>query len=257
MPCIYKISNTKNGKFYIGMTTNLKSRWAQHIREAKRGVRKSILYSAIRKYGIKSFVLEVLEECTQKNMPKREQYWIKKLSPKYNMTKGGHGGDCLTMLTKKDRQLLTEKRRHNTKKMWEDPAYKERQTQLAKKYANTKKAKEKTRRTSLRLWKDPQHRKLVSESTKRQWKDPQHRAHVVRKVQQTKSSAAYKQKMLAKMKKIEMYYPNGSLYRIFLNAYACAEFLGIPYTKVNRYSRENTVLPKHSAYYGYFLYRSA
>ena len=47
------------------------------------------LYRAIRKYGKENFTIEILDE---EYSNEKEIYWISKLKPEYNMTKGGDGG---------------------------------------------------------------------------------------------------------------------------------------------------------------------
>lgn len=84
---IYKITNTKNGKVYIGQTTRtLRLRWEQHIRSAKNGG-MSKFYKAIRKYGPESFKVETL--CTaysKEELNDLEIYFIHK----YNSIKKGY-----------------------------------------------------------------------------------------------------------------------------------------------------------------------
>jgi hypothetical protein len=55
---VYIITNTINGKFYIGKSIDIKRRWNQH-RYTKTKTRFS---NAIRKYGYKNFDFEILEE---------------------------------------------------------------------------------------------------------------------------------------------------------------------------------------------------
>jgi group I intron endonuclease len=91
---IYKIINTINKDFYIGKTSKtLKKRFSQHLYYAKtKG--KTHLCNAIVKYGKENFIIKCIEElkCFDDVMlNQREIYWIEKLSPKYNMTKGGDG----------------------------------------------------------------------------------------------------------------------------------------------------------------------
>jgi len=93
---IYMYTNRLNGKRYIGKSTNIEARQSKHRRNAKDG-RASYFYNAIRKYGLKQFDFEVLEECPEDQLDAREQYYIEKyetLYPKgYNLTPGGTGGD--------------------------------------------------------------------------------------------------------------------------------------------------------------------
>jgi group I intron endonuclease len=46
---------------------------------------KSLIYSAIVKYGLKNFQIEILEYCATENAISREQYYLDLLKPKYNI----------------------------------------------------------------------------------------------------------------------------------------------------------------------------
>jgi group I intron endonuclease len=90
---IYRITNTVNGKFYIGQTIqSLNKRWWAHRYNAIHKSFTTHLYNAIRKYGPESFTVELLEETTTDQLNDRERYWIAELQPAYNMTEGGEGG---------------------------------------------------------------------------------------------------------------------------------------------------------------------
>lgn len=80
---IYKTTNILNGDFYVGMSkTNNKYYLGSGI----------YLNRAIKKYGRKNFKKEIIEMCTNiKKLEKREIYWIDKLNPNYNISKGGTG----------------------------------------------------------------------------------------------------------------------------------------------------------------------
>ena len=87
---IYQITNLVNNKTYIGKTSKTaEQRFARHCYNSK--TQDTYLYKAMRKYGIENFIIEVLEETDTPN--EREMFWIESLSPNYNMTKGGDGGD--------------------------------------------------------------------------------------------------------------------------------------------------------------------
>ena len=96
---IYLITNTVNGKRYVGKTkyADITKRFEQHIRESRKAPRKHItLYAAIRKYGNDAFVIEELDTAsTMKELAQKEGMWVAKLNTyphEYNMTRGGDGG---------------------------------------------------------------------------------------------------------------------------------------------------------------------
>jgi predicted RNA binding protein YcfA (HicA-like mRNA interferase family) len=82
---VYRITNTQNGKFYIGSTKNLYRRWNSHkclLNKAQKG--NSKLKAAWRKYGATSFVFEVIAKCPEEYLIKLEQWFIDNLNPHYN-----------------------------------------------------------------------------------------------------------------------------------------------------------------------------
>lgn len=90
---IYRITNKVDGRFYIGKTTKpVEERFKAHIKNHKK--QDTYLYRAMRKYGIEQFIIEQIESVSDKTeLNEKEKYWISQLSPNYNMTIGGDGGD--------------------------------------------------------------------------------------------------------------------------------------------------------------------
>ena len=72
---IYKIINKINRRFYIGSSIDIDTRWKQHKRNAKLGSMYPI-HTAIRKYGIDSFELIVIQECSKSELLIIEQDWL-------------------------------------------------------------------------------------------------------------------------------------------------------------------------------------
>lgn len=108
---IYQITNKINGHFYIGKTTKfIAERFARHLYNSRYG-QKTHLYNAIRKYGEDNFVISLVEK-VQEDIDEREKYWIEKLSPHYNMTLGGDGGDT----SSSPNFIESMKKYHNSKK---------------------------------------------------------------------------------------------------------------------------------------------
>lgn len=90
---IYVITNIVNAKQYVGITKNLKRRWADH-----RGMNKSspLLHNAIEKYGIDNFVFTHIADAFDWECAKDiERMLIAEKNTKapfgYNMTDGGEG----------------------------------------------------------------------------------------------------------------------------------------------------------------------
>ena len=93
---IYKITNTINGKCYIGLTCrDINTRKYEHIQESKSDSYFKI-HQAIRKYGADKFIWEIIKyDLTNiKEANEAEIYFIEKYDTYnngYNMTKGGGG----------------------------------------------------------------------------------------------------------------------------------------------------------------------
>ncbi len=92
---VYLITNTVNGKRYVGKTKNVSRRWMTHIQAAKRGS-GLLLHRAIRKYRAEHFKVEVLHRCdTDAEALALEVDEIARLATRsphgYNLTAGGEG----------------------------------------------------------------------------------------------------------------------------------------------------------------------
>ena len=83
---IYIIKNIVSGRCYIGATTDLHHRLAQHRSSLERGVHQSVLLQrAYDKYGVDAFDYDVLEYCTKFQLLARERYYIKTRFAQYNI----------------------------------------------------------------------------------------------------------------------------------------------------------------------------
>lgn len=75
---IYKITNLKNNKIYIGSSSNLKQRLRQHRSFLKLNEHcNKHLQSSYNKYGIENFKFEILETTEEQNLESKEEYYIK------------------------------------------------------------------------------------------------------------------------------------------------------------------------------------
>lgn len=104
---VYKLTNVVNNKNYIGQTSNVKRRMAEHRRK-----NDNVIDKAIDKYGWNNFTVEVLKE----NLSKVEaDFWeIYLINEVYNSYKGkGYncsiGGDVNPMLNKHHDKETREK----------------------------------------------------------------------------------------------------------------------------------------------------
>lgn len=93
---IYKITNIKDGRVYIGRATKFLDRWRQHAKcgtGADNGAQINVrLYDSMKKEGIENFTFEVLDECPAEEQPAREKYWIdyyRSMEYGYNIKSGG------------------------------------------------------------------------------------------------------------------------------------------------------------------------
>jgi len=91
---IYKITNTENGKVYIGQTVqqNPKMRWYDHCARTRNG-QSNHLYNSMRRYGIEKFIWEVIDSATTlKELNDKEEYWLnyfKQFTECYNVREAG------------------------------------------------------------------------------------------------------------------------------------------------------------------------
>jgi group I intron endonuclease len=93
MGYIYKITNTKDGKAYIGQTTrDVHERWKDHLKTSSNC---TYLKNAINKHGKEFFKFEILIICFDESLNKFESEYINKYNTivpnGYNLSSGG---DC-------------------------------------------------------------------------------------------------------------------------------------------------------------------
>ena len=104
---IYKITNIKNNKIYIGQSVDIKARITRHknffhpedysYNTIKLELNMPI-HKAMKKYGEECFTFDILELCPREKLDEKEQYWIAYYKSNnrqlgYNVTSGGLGQD--------------------------------------------------------------------------------------------------------------------------------------------------------------------
>lgn len=93
---IYMLRNEKTGEKYVGSSRDIKARIVWHIRDLGQHTHHSRrLQKAWDKYGIAAFTVTVLEQCSTRYLLRKEQKWIDKLKPEYNMLKTTHPSKSL------------------------------------------------------------------------------------------------------------------------------------------------------------------
>ena len=153
-PGIYKISNIKNNKVYVGSSTRPKNRWNQHILDLKfKRHRNCKLQKDYNKYGADIFKMEIVEFCSRNKLIKQEDYWIKKLKALHDH----HGYNLKDASQTKFNDIIRKKISDKKKKSWKDPVYRKIRSNQSKK-----------------MWKNPEFRKRFSEISKKMWEDPKY-----------------------------------------------------------------------------------
>lgn len=113
---IYKITNTINGKIYIGQVYNksIEARFDRHIKSAF-PENPMLIDKAIYKYGKENFIVEQIDIATTiKELNEKEKYWIKFYNSTdrnigYNLTPGGEGGNTYLNKTKEELDEIKRK----------------------------------------------------------------------------------------------------------------------------------------------------
>lgn len=111
---IYKITNKLNNKIYIGQSVNIEKRWSAHrTRPFNENANQysSLLYKAIRKYGLQNFTFEVIEECIPSQLDEKEKYYIQKYKSNqiefgYNLTAGGQSATTVSKISESDLKII-------------------------------------------------------------------------------------------------------------------------------------------------------
>lgn len=109
MVSVYLIENIQNSRKYVGVTkAPLKRRLSEHISKS-RGNSECPLHRAMRKYGVESFSISIIEETNDyESALECEKKWINHLSTYingYNATVGGEGALGIVPSEDKKRKL--------------------------------------------------------------------------------------------------------------------------------------------------------
>ena len=90
---IYKITYIKTGEAYIGKTTNISTRWQNHIKTAcgLEGAARTTFHNRLEQDGLWNYTFEILEEVSKDKLGEREKFYINLYGTdkQLNMKKGG------------------------------------------------------------------------------------------------------------------------------------------------------------------------
>lgn len=114
---IYSITNLVDGKMYIGQSTNIEKRLANHKSALNCNYhRNKHLQRAYHKYGSESFLFRVLCECSVDDLDAKERDFI----CRFNTIKNGYnlegGGNLLKKISDETKRIWSEMRRGSKRK---------------------------------------------------------------------------------------------------------------------------------------------
>ena len=104
---IYKIQSIiKPRRCYVGSSINIKKRWNDHLKRLRNNHHENIkLQRHYNKYGESDFVFIILEPCLPNFLLIREQYYIDKFNPYFNLSKKASGGNYGKLSEKHKRKI--------------------------------------------------------------------------------------------------------------------------------------------------------
>lgn len=116
---VYRWTNKVNGKTYIGSTVDLTKRFYNYfsVKQLKEGSGKDMAISkALLKYTHSKFKVEIFEYCDRSDLIKREQYYLDRFKPEYNLNPraGSRLGCCLSAATRQKIREAAKKRTAGT-----------------------------------------------------------------------------------------------------------------------------------------------
>lgn len=99
---VYKITNVKNGKFYIGSSKDVEFRWSEHKKHLNGNYHiNKKLQNAWNFYGKENFSFDILETVNECDLLVKEQFYLNMFKPHmkeigYNINPSAYGGDTIT-----------------------------------------------------------------------------------------------------------------------------------------------------------------
>lgn len=108
---IYKIANKITEDFYIGSAVDIERRFGEHTTHLKHNNHPNrILQNMFNKYEIKNISFEIVELVPEiEKLIEKEQYYLDKLKPKYNIRKIANSNLGITHSEKTKEQISKSK----------------------------------------------------------------------------------------------------------------------------------------------------
>lgn len=128
---IYCTTNIINGKQYVG------KHYTNDINDNYLGS-GLLLNRSIIKHGKENFKREILEFCdSTRELNEKEMFWIEKLSTissknGYNLTKGGDGGNTISLRTQEEQLETKKKLSESIQKYWDNIAEEDKEERVSK-----------------------------------------------------------------------------------------------------------------------------
>lgn len=125
--CVYQMTHTPSGKFYVGSTKKLRIRVSGHFHEMRNPRRNKSpeMRALYEEHGPTAWAVTVLEECPPDIavLKAREQFYIDTLRPLLNLSTSS-----VAAIPKgaKLSDSMRQQRAENAKKVWERPGYREK-----------------------------------------------------------------------------------------------------------------------------------
>lgn len=166
---VYSITNTVNGKQYIGSAgRNFRHRWNGHKTDLRKNKHHcQPLQRAWNKYGEEAFKFEVLFTCPKEYCIKLEQWFLNSINPEYNICK--IAGNSLGV---KRSQEQKDRHRKFMKELYSCPNRKEEFRQRTLKQFSDPEAIEKARQNSIKQFSDPSQREKQSKLALERYSNP-------------------------------------------------------------------------------------
>lgn len=168
---IYSIDCTKNGKCYIGRTSDPKRRQQEHFWALRGGRHRNLhLQSAFHKYSESSFVWKILMTCESEQQAKENEQWFLKrmweLDCLFNLANSSNGGGYKgRIVSEETKKKISESR----KKYFLDPQVKKRLSEKRTGFKMSDEQKQKLSVAHKGKVLTAAHKKKMSEAQKRAW----------------------------------------------------------------------------------------